>query len=319
MENEKTIYNELKLYFLNEFPKDEIHIKEIKVKRRNSKVYKIIRKNDYQKNIYFAKQYLDFKRIDKILELNKYQFNSKEYKITKPIFFIQNIKTLIFSNIEGIKLSYFILFFACGGYYIYTKKALNIFRKVAQCLSYIQKNTYSGKKQMLDIEFTFFVLKKLDFLNEIEKYKVYCTLKNNYEKIGDLPLLFNHKDFVSKNIFICNDHVGLIDVDLYEFDNRLFDIHSFISNLETKAFIPLYSKKVITILCDEFIKEYTRFYPIRLSNDIFYYTKLNYLLLYLHEKQNLTKTMNYLHKMKSNFFMQQLKKKIAETVDYLES
>jgi thiamine kinase-like enzyme len=300
------------------FLKKKIIIKKIHVKRRRGHVYRILIKNKNKTTTYYAKYYPNFDRAKKILELNDYELNSKKYQITRPVFFLEDIKTLVFNDIKGRKFSCIIPLFITPAYYFQKKKKNNIIKEVVKCLGYIQKNTNPKLKEEIDIDYTLFSLRNIETINHHEKSKAEYILKNNQYKIGELPLLFNHNDLVANNIIISKNSVGFIDVDLFSFDNRIFDLHSFTTNLEFKAILPLYSKKIIKEIQKEFIKEFKKSYPILLSTDIISYTKLNYLILYLFEKQKLEKTMNLLSSVKSRIFMNQIKKNITETIQSIE-
>lgn len=300
------------------FIKTKILIKKLNVKRRKGHVYRILIKNKNTTEAYYAKYYPNLDIAKKIITLNDYDFNSKRYKITRPIFFLEDIKTLVFDELKGIKFSYLMPIFLTNIYYFNKKKKDEIIKKVAKCLGYVQKKTNPALREEIDLDYALFSLNNIENLDNYEKSKAHYILKNNHHKIGELPLLFNHNDLVANNIIISQDYVGLIDVDLFNFDNRMFDLHSFTSNLEFKAKFPLYSKKNIKNIQRKFIKEYKKFYPIILTKDIIFYTKLNYLILYLYEKQKLEKTMHLLPSLKSRIFMNQIKQNISKTTKYIK-
>jgi hypothetical protein len=300
------------------FFKKKILIQKLHVKRRRGHVYRILIKNKNDTTTYYAKYYPNLDIAKKIFALNDYDFNSEKYQITRPIFFFEDIKTLVFNDIKGIKFSCLMPLFLTHAYYFNKKKKNSIIKEVVKCLGYVQKNTNPTLREEIDIDYALFSLRNIENIDNYEKSKALYILKNNHYKIGELPLLFNHNDLVANNIIISKDSIGLIDVDLFNFDNRMFDLHCFNANLELKIYFPLYSKKIIKKIQKEFITEYKNIYPIMLTKDIIFYTKLNYLILYLYEKQKLEKTMNLLPSLKSRIFMNQLKQNITETTKYMK-
>lgn len=316
MDTDRTIVKELYTHLNKKFFQSRILIKDLKVKRRGGHVYKILIKKNNKTAIYYAKYYSDYKRAYEIYAFNKYHFDSKKYQIARPIFLFDDIQTVVFNNIVGIKFSYLTPFIISPAYFANKSKANKILRNIAKCLTYFQKNTDPEIKNTIDIEISLSALKKIESLNNFEKSKITYILKNNHHSIGELPSLFNHSDFVSKNILISKDSIGLIDIDSFCFDNRIFDLHSFIVNLECRAMIPIYSKKIINKIRREFIFEYKKFYPVLLTEEILLYTKLNYLLLYLYEKQNLQMD-DKLRNIKSQLIMKEIKKNIIKTTDLL--
>jgi len=265
MDIDKIIISGLYKNLNKKFPAEKIIIKKVQVELRKGHVYKILLKKNSKTKIYYAKYYSNFEKAKKIAELNKYQFDSKKYQMTRPVFLFDDFKTIVFNNIGGIRFSRIIPYIISPTYYANKGQANRIIKKIAKCLVYIHRATNPGIKNSIDIDYTLSILKKIESLNQIEKSKVTFMLKNNHHTIGELPLLFSHNDFVSKNIIISKDLIGLIDVDSFSFDNRIFDFHSFFTNLEFKAIIPIYSKKIINKIRSEFILEYKKFYPISLT------------------------------------------------------
>jgi len=309
MDTDRTIVKGLYKNLNKKLFPSKIIIKDLKVKRRGGHVYKIRLKINNKTAIYYAKYYTNYKRASEVYAFNKYHFDSKKYQIARPIFLFDDIQTVVFSNIQGIKLSSLTPYIISPAYFANKSRANRIIRNIAKCLAYFQKNTNPEIKNTVDIEISLSALKKIESLNNLEKSKIAYILKNDHPSIGELPSLFNHSDFVSKNILISKDTIGLIDIDSFCFDNRIFDLHSFIFNLECKAIIPIYSKKIIDKIGKEFIFEYKKFYPVLLTDEILLYTKLNYLLLYLYEKQILQNHYK-LRGFKSHLIMKEIKKNI---------
>ena len=309
---EKVLYQNMKKIY----SKKQIIIKRLKVDRREGYVFKI--EINYKSTIYYAKYYSNKEKIYEIADFNKYQFDSDKYLIARPIFIFDDIQTVIFYKISGIKFSYLIPFVLSPAYFLYKNIVNKIIREITNCLVYFQKNSNPDIWKSIDIDFTLFGLKKIELLDNFEKSKIANVLKNMNNYIGELPLLFNHNDFVSKNILISKEFIGLIDIDRFGFDNRLFDIHSFIFNLELKTINPIYSKKIVKRILKEFFLEYRKFYPIKLTKEILLYTKLIYLVLFLFEKQKLEERRNY-KDIKAFFIMKELRKDIISTINLLKN
>jgi thiamine kinase-like enzyme len=318
MDNNLKIIHEIYKNFCKEFPQKKIKIRKIKVKRKGSYIFKIYVGELKRYSVYYAKYYPQLKNIRYLSGLNNYSFNSNEYKIAKPSFVFNDIKTIAYKKINGIRFSYFIPLIISYNYYIYYRKINEIIKKIARCLAYFQLNSNPRIYKLIDIEYTLLATKQIQNLSRIDKSKINYILKNDYKKIGKMPLLFQHSDFVPKNIIISNNSIGLVDVDYFRFDNKLLDIHSFISNLEFRTISPVYSKKVIKNIKRELLNEYKKYYPVPLTKEILLYTKLIFLVSYLFEKERLIKTKSNYNKIKTKILINQITKNILETVSCIQ-